>query len=238
MRRIGAYEAKTHLPRLLDEVEALPAEVQPKVLRTLADGEIQTVGQGGTRQVDVRVVACTNSRLEEGVKSGWFRADLYFRLAVVGIDIPPLRCRREDIAALAEHFARLASERFGLGPVSLTPALISALEAMPWPGNVRQLEHTITAMVALADGDIVDESLLPNKSNTGHACPAAMPIPDPASTLHERMDQIERRLILEALAACGDNRSQAARKLGMRRTTLLDRMRRLGLRDDGQDEAP
>jgi len=207
----------------LDEVEALPLEVQPKVLRALENGELQTVGRGRTNRVDVRVVACTNLDLETGVTAGWFRADLYYRLAVVRIGVPPLRDRREDIAELATHFARAAGERFGTGRVTLNSRLLSSLEAMPWPGNVRQLEHLITSMVALADDDVLDETSLPREMQT---------TTEPGSrseSLREQLEVAERRIIQEALVSCRNNRSQAARLLKVGRTTLLDRMKKLGL---------
>lgn len=217
----------------LDEVEALPLEIQPKVLRALEAGEIQTVGSGAATRVDVRVVACTNTDLQAGIAAGWFRADLYYRLAVARIDVPPLRDRLGDIPELATHFVREASKRFGVGTVRLTAGVLAALEAMSWPGNVRQLEHMITSMVALGDGTDLDEASLPRERLTerepvGRAGEGAAP-----RSLQERMDAVERSIIWEALTSCGNNRSQAARLLGMRRTTLLDRMARLGLRERG-----
>ncbi len=222
---------------LLDEVEALPREIQPKVLRALEGGEIQTVGRGRPRVVDVRVVACSNVDLEAGSNEGWFRADLYYRLAVVTVELPPLRARTEDIAPLAEHFARAAAQRFGVGPVTLTAGLLAALRAMPWPGNARQLQHVITSMVALSDSGVLDETMLPSRTAPAAPLPVTE-VDEPApGSLPERMAVIERRLIADALRACGENRSEAARRLGVRRTTLLDRMRRLGLRGDGRASA-
>jgi DNA-binding NtrC family response regulator len=218
---------------LLDEVESLPPDTQPKVLRALEEGEIQTVGSGLASHVDVRVVACTNMDLEEGIAAGWFRADLYYRLAVVRIDAPPLRDRREDIAALANHFAQAAGVRFGIGAVTLTEAAVSALEDMPWPGNVRQLENLVTSMVALADGAELDETALRGGPRPALHPGEQMERPSGAASLQEQMDAVERRIIQEALASCMDNRSEAARRLKVSRTTMLDRMRKLGLQGGG-----
>lgn len=216
----------------LDEVEALPLETQPKVLRALEDGEIQTVGRGGAGRVEVRVIACTNTDLEAGIAAGWFRADLFYRLAVARIAVPPLRERRDDVAALASHFARAAGVRFGIGRVTLTAGLLSALEAMPWPGNVRQLEHVVTSMVALADGAVIDETALPQgASRKAELPPQGDPCPGGGS-LRQQMEAVERRIIREALASCKDNRSETARLLSVSRSTLLDRMRKLGLRGE------
>jgi transcriptional regulator with GAF, ATPase, and Fis domain len=238
---------------LLDEVEALPREVQPKVLRALERGEIQTVGSDTIQHVDVRVVACTNIDLPRMVADGGFRADLYYRLAVVELKLPPLRNRTGDIRLLAQHFAAAAARRFGTGARELSSALIAVLESLPWPGNVRQLEHAITSMVALSDQRTLDvhlldanialrQTLLMQAVTDEASCTDASSEPTPPSpsttpshgrpTLRERMDAIERSIIAQELAACGDNRSEAARRLGVRRTTLLDRMRRLGLRAD------
>jgi DNA-binding NtrC family response regulator len=137
---------------VLDEVGELPLAVQAKLLRALQEGEIQPVGSGRVERVDVRVVASTNRDLVAEAKAGHFREDLYYRLAVVELVVPPLRDRTDDIPALAAEFARRYGEKFGLGPLTLEPALVSALTAAPWPGNVRQLENTIARMAALAHG--------------------------------------------------------------------------------------
>ncbi|HQP33658.1 MAG TPA: helix-turn-helix domain-containing protein, partial [Polyangiaceae bacterium] len=141
--------------------------------------------------------------------------------------------RLEDIPELASHFVREAARRFGVGAVRLTGGALAALGAMSWPGNVRQLEHMITSMVALGDGADLDETSLSregvgDRESAGQAGEGGAP-----RSLQERLEAVERSIICEALASCGNNRSQAARVLGMRRTTLLDRMARLGLRERG-----
>jgi len=134
---------------ILDEIGELPSAIQAKLLRALQEGEIQPVGSGRIEKVDVRVVASTNRDLAADVKTGAFREDLYYRIAVVELVVPPLRDHREDIPALAEEFARRYGERFGLGHVTLEPALIDALVHHEWPGNVRQLENTLARLAAL-----------------------------------------------------------------------------------------
>jgi len=140
---------------ILDEVGELPPAVQAKLLRALQEGEIQPVGSGRIDKVNVRVVASTNRDLAADVKAGTFREDLYYRLAVVELVVPPLRDRKDDIPALAEEFARRYGERFGLGTITLEPALVDALVRTDWPGNVRQLENTIARLAALSTGGLI-----------------------------------------------------------------------------------
>ncbi len=126
--------------------------LQPKLLRALQEGEIQPVGAARVERVDVRVIAATHQDLRAAVTAGTFREDLYYRLAVVELTLPPLRTRREDIPALAEHFRRRYAARFDLPDVRFTPALLAALSAREWPGNVRELENAVARMLALSEG--------------------------------------------------------------------------------------
>ena len=137
---------------ILDEIGELPLAVQAKLLRALQEGEIQPVGSGRIEKVDVRIVASTNRDLAAEAKAGTFREDLYYRLAVVELVVPPLRDRKDDIPALADEFARRYGEKFGLGRIPLEPALVDALARADWPGNVRQLENTIARLAALSSG--------------------------------------------------------------------------------------
>ncbi|MFL5271063.1 MAG: sigma-54-dependent transcriptional regulator, partial [Anaeromyxobacteraceae bacterium] len=137
---------------VLDEVGELPQAVQAKLLRALQEGEIQPVGSGRTERVDVRIVASTNRDLAAEMRAGRFREDLYYRLAVVELVVPPLREHREDVPALAREFTRRYGERFGLDEVRLSPALVERLRALDWPGNVRQLENAVARMVAMSGG--------------------------------------------------------------------------------------
>ncbi len=206
---------------VLDEVGELPLKLQPKLLRTVQFGEIQPVG-GAVTEVDVRVVACTHRDLAAEVRAGRFREDLLYRLAVVELTMPPLRQRREDIALLAEVFARSAGERFGIEGVTLAPELLSALTARDYPGNVRELENIVTRLVALSDGGPLGTAALDE--------PAAPPTPTVGSgSFRERVERLERSLLTDALSAAAGNQSEAARQLGLSRVTFLDKLKRYGL---------
>jgi DNA-binding NtrC family response regulator len=223
---------------ILDEVGELPPQVQAKLLRALQEGEIQPVGSGRIDKVNVRVVASTNRDLAADVKAGTFREDLYYRLAVVELVVPPLRDRKDDIPALAEEFARRYGERFGLGTITLEPALVDALTKTDWPGNVRQLENTIARLAALSAGGLIsladfraaDTSTSPSSSSptiddTDEPAPDARNGP----SLKEQVEAFERGLVARALDATGGNQSEAARRLGVSRVTLIDKMKKYGL---------
>jgi DNA-binding NtrC family response regulator len=233
---------------VLDEIGELPLALQSKLLRALQDGEIQPVGAGRVEKVDVRVVACTNRDLAAEARAGRFREDLYYRLAVVELVVPPLRDRREDIPALAEEFARRYAERFGLEDVRLAPALLERLRAAEWPGNVRQLENAVARLLALsAGGEIGPEELdeasppdgAPAEPASAGDAPRARPVGDAELTLREQLDAVERGIIARAMASTGGNQSEAARRLGMSRGTLIDRLRRYGIGagSEGDDAA-
>ncbi|NVB80790.1 MAG: sigma-54-dependent Fis family transcriptional regulator [Kofleriaceae bacterium] len=226
---------------ILDEVGELPPAVQAKLLRALQEGEIQPVGSGRIDKVNVRVVASTNRDLAADVKAGTFREDLYYRLAVVELVVPPLRDRKDDIPALAEEFARRYGEKFGLGGISLESALIDALVRTEWPGNVRQLENTIARLAALSAGGVIGladlQSADDHISDSGNALPVMPtsdhddPAPDARNgpSLKEQVEAFERGLVARALDATGGNQSEAARRLGVSRVTLIDKMKKYGL---------
>ncbi len=232
--RPGFFAEANHGTLVLDEVGELPLAIQAKLLRALQDGEIQPVGSGRVEKVDVRIVACTNRDLAAEARQGRFRQDLYYRLAVVELVVPPLQERREDIPALAHEFALRYAERFGVEGARLAPALVQRLAAAEWPGNVRQLENAVARMVALSGGgEIGPEALL------GAAAPDAAPpeVDDPAATpaeaadqsLREQLDALERSVIARTMTAVGGNQSEAARRLGISRNTLTERLRRYEL---------
>ncbi|HET9598915.1 MAG TPA: sigma-54 dependent transcriptional regulator [Anaeromyxobacteraceae bacterium] len=223
---------------VLDEIGELPLALQAKLLRALQDGEIQPVGAGRVERVDVRVVACTNRDLAAEARAGRFREDLYYRLAVVELVVPPLRDRREDIPALAEEFARRYAERFGMEGVRLAPALLDRLRASEWPGNVRQLENTIARLLALSQGGEIGVADLAGTGGGGDAGaprPGEAPAADGGAgdaselTLREQLDAVERGIVARALAAAGGNQSEAARRLGVSRGTFIERLHRYGI---------
>jgi DNA-binding NtrC family response regulator len=223
---------------ILDEVGELPPAIQAKLLRALQEGEIQPVGSGRIEKVDVRVVASTNRDLAADVKAGSFREDLYYRIAVVELVVPPLRDRKDDIPALAEEFARRYGERFGLGTIALEPGLVDALAKTDWPGNVRQLENTIARLAALSSGGVIGLSDFRAAELGAQAAPSlpsdagdADPPPDARNgpSLKEQVEAFERGLVARALDATGGNQSEAARRLGVSRVTLIDKMKKYAL---------
>ncbi|ACG72115.1 two component, sigma54 specific, transcriptional regulator, Fis family [Anaeromyxobacter sp. K] len=219
---------------LLDEVGELAAPAQGKLLRVLQEGEVRPVGDEKARTVDVRVIAATHRDLQELVRAGRFREDLYYRLDVVHLSIPPLRDRPEDIPVLARHFLERFADRFGASPLHVPPPLFDRLAAHRWPGNVRELENAIEGLVALSPPDGLDLSLLPGEPAAGSPeAPAAESAPLP---LKQRVEAYERGLIVDALRAAHGNRSEAARRLGMSRVTLHDKLRKYGLAG-GDEEA-
>ncbi|MEZ4400317.1 MAG: sigma-54 dependent transcriptional regulator [Kofleriaceae bacterium] len=222
---------------VLDEVGELPLAVQAKLLRALQEGEIQPVGSGRVERVDVRVVASTNRDLAADAKAGTFREDLYYRLAVVELEVPPLRDRVDDVPALAAEFARYYGDKFGLGRLTIEPALEAALARAPWPGNVRQLENTIARLAALATGptltaaDFTDPIGAPRPAATdaGDGDALELGLDADGLTLREQVEAFERGVITRALAATGGNQSEAARRLGTSRVTLIDKIKKYGL---------
>jgi two-component system response regulator AtoC len=235
--RPGFFAEANHGTLVLDEVGELPLAVQAKLLRALQDGEIQPVGSGRVDKVDVRIVACTNRDLAGEVREGRFREDLYYRLAVVELVVPPLRDRREDIPALAHEFALRYGERFGVEGVRLSPALVERLAVADWPGNVRQLENVVARMVAMGGGGEIGAEAFQGTGSPepAPARPAAAPSDgdgDGARTLREQIDALERSVIARTMTAVHGNQSEAARRLGISRNTLTERLRRYEIAAD------
>jgi two-component system response regulator AtoC len=212
---------------VLDEIGELPLPVQPKLLRALQEGEIQPVGAGRVDRVDVRVVACTHRDLADEMRAGRFREDLYYRLAVLELVVPPLREHREDIPALAAEFARRYAERFGMQDVRLQPELLDALQRLDWRGNVRQLENAVARIVALSTGGEIGLEAFAAAS----AAPATDPDASPEGTLslREQLEAVERSLIRRTMGVVGGNQSEAARRLGLNRGSLIERLKKYGL---------
>jgi transcriptional regulator with GAF, ATPase, and Fis domain len=222
--RRGLFETASGGTLLLDEIGDTPARMQATLLRALQEGRIRRVGGGDDIPVDVRVVAATHRDLDRMVAAGEFRQDLYYRLHVVPVHIPALRERAEDIPLLAAHFLARAAERTGGGKKSITRRAMRRLMELPWPGNVRQLEHAITNAAVMSDGELLDEEDFAAVL-TGRGAVRAGPAVDPASR-HER----ERAQILGALEQCGWNKTRAARLLQMPRRTFYRRLADHGIR--------
>jgi two-component system, NtrC family, response regulator HydG len=207
---------------LLDEVGELAPSTQAKLLRVLQEGEVRPVGEERARKVDVRVIAATHRSLEDLVAKKLFRDDLFYRLNVVQLRVPPLRERPEEIPHLARHFLDRYGERFGMDRLKVPDALFARLTAYPWPGNVRELENAIESLVVLSPPDELDLTLLPGQRPAG-ADPSA------ALTLKQRVEACERGIIVDALRAAGGNRTLAASRLGISRVTLHDKLNKYGL---------
>ena len=214
----------------LDEIGELPLELQPKLLRALQDGEVKPVGGTAAIRVDARVIAATNRALEEGIKSGTFREDLYYRLAVITIEVPPLRNRTADIPLLARHFAEQAALRAERSRPALTDAAIAHLVAQPWPGNVRELENTIERAVILSSGDVLDVADV--SSHAGRVAIATSGLSTFAGDHVPTLDELERTHILRVLELCEGQKTKAASMLGINRTTLWKKLRQYGIDGD------
>jgi DNA-binding NtrC family response regulator len=221
----GLFIAADSGTLFLDEIGELPLELQPKLLRALQDGEVKPVGGTSAIRADARVIAATNRSLQDQVKGGAFREDLFYRLAVITIEVPRLRDRPGDIPLLARHFAEQAALRAERGRVSLTDGALAHLAAQPWPGNVRELENTIERAVILASGDTLDVSAV--------AAPRAAPATSGLTTFTgdhvPTLDELERAHILKVLELCEGQKTKAAQLLGINRTTLWKKLRQYGL---------
>ena len=218
----------------LDEIGDMSLMTQAKLLRVLQDGEIRPVGSSVPKHVDVRVIAATNRDLVEAVRSSQFREDLYFRLNVIQIRVPPLRGRLEALPKLVEHFLRRFNARFNKNIVGLDEHAQVLLQNYPYPGNVRELESIIAHAVIMCDGEIIGAADLPEDLRTGaHARPG---LPDYSSQSIPTLQETEARLIGVALQKLGGNQTEAARRLGISRSTLWRKMKEYGL--GASDEPP
>jgi two-component system response regulator HydG len=213
---------------LLDEVGELAPSAQAKLLRVLQEGEVRPVGEEKTRTVDVRVLAATHRDLEAEVKAGRFREDLFYRLNVVRLTVPPLRERPDDVVLLARHFLDRFAARFGFEALRVSEALLDRLRAHPWPGNVRELENALESLVALSPPEGLDLSLL------AFGPGGTAPVDEGPLTLKQRVEAYERGLVHEALKAALGNRSEAARRLGISRVTLHDKLKKYRLVGDDE----
>ncbi|MEQ8659599.1 MAG: sigma-54-dependent Fis family transcriptional regulator [Gammaproteobacteria bacterium] len=229
----GQFEQADGGTRFRDEVGELPPDVQVNLLRVLQDNIVVRVGGHRERAVDVRVVAATNRDLEAAVSAGQFREDLYFRLCVLALELPPLRSRTGDIPLLAEATIAELNERYGFGPKRLGAELVAFLEQQPWPGNVRQLRAVVESMYVMAEGDRLTLADLPDEMITSDGTAASAAAAVPAAALFapplKTMANLERDAILAHLEACHGNRSQVARALGISRSTLYRKLADYGI---------
>ena len=226
--RRGLFEAADTGTIFLDEIGTIPLQTQAKLLRVIQEREFIPVGGENTVKVDVRIIAATNAELTKMVADGTFREDLYYRLNVISIDLPPLRARREDVPALANHFLRRFGKENGKPNLTMTPRALDVMVSASWPGNVRQLENAIERAVVLCQGSTIDVDLLPAEVLSPQPLPAAH-IPAEGLDLREAVNSYTRALIEASLVRCGGVQRRAAQMLGVRPSTLNEMIRRLGI---------
>jgi two-component system, NtrC family, nitrogen regulation response regulator NtrX len=235
--RRGKFELADGGTLFLDEIGDMSLKTQAKVLRALQEQVVEPVGSTQRVSVDVRVIAATNKDLPVAIRSGEFREDLYFRLAVIPIFVPPLRDRREDIPVLAEYFMAGFAQEYGRRPKAFAPDAVVLLQRYGWPGNVRELRNLIERLVIMAPGDTIPASDLAFLGGDDPEA-AAPPAPAPLMPLHDARDRFEREYILRALAEQHGNMSRTAEVLGVERSNLYRKMRAFGIAPVRKTEEP
>ncbi len=236
-KKLGRFELADGGTLFLDEIGEISQNVQTKLLRVLQEKEIQRVGGEETVKVDVRVVSATHRDLKAEVKAGRFREDLYYRLHIVPLELPPLRERPEDIGALARHFVAKHAPRINPQVLGLTPAAISALCRYAWPGNVRELENAIEQSLVFADGKELDEKDLPAFLQSPAARTAGMeslPVPHGDRPLPDILEDLERQLISRAYEKAKGVKTETARLLGIKTSALYYKLEKYGFITKGE----
>ncbi|MFB3776160.1 MAG: sigma-54-dependent transcriptional regulator [Bryobacteraceae bacterium] len=224
----GKFEQADGGTAFLDEIGDVPGGIQVKLLRVLQERELERLGSNKTRQIDVRILAATNRDLRAALEEGTFREDLYYRLNVVPINIPPLRERKEDIPFLAEHFVQRLSKETGAKASSISEAAIRKLTEYHWPGNVRELENVIERSLVLSAGSRLEASDIKLDASPRSGTAATTFLPEGMT-----LDEHEQAIIREALRRAEGNKSQAARLLGLTRNALRYRLSQMGMEDKG-----
>ncbi len=235
--RVGRFELADGGTIFLDEIGDMDVELQAKLLRVLQEGEYEPVGSARTRRVDARVIAATNRGLEQAMRDGRFRSDLYYRLSVFPIDLPPLCERTGDVPKLVRFFVERGNKRLGRRVERIGASALKALDAHAWPGNVRELQNIVDRALILSPGDtlVLDRSFLAASPPTAEASPAATPDPGPADTASVRrtLAEAERDHVVAVLDDCDwkiNGSGNAAERLGIHPSTLRHRMKKLGIR--------
>lgn len=230
-RTVGKFEYANGGTLFLDEISTLRLELQAKLLRVIQEREFQRLGSNRTIKVDVRIVAATNTNLEENIRKGTFRRDLFFRLNVIPIRLPPLRERRGDVRLLAEHFLKRVNLQLRRQIPGFTSRALEVLERYPWPGNVRELENLVERLVVLGrDHETISHEDLPLEMLLDSPATQQAFVAEKDGLLKAR-DSFERQFILKALKRAQWNQSEAARFLGIHRNTLIQKMKALDLRE-------
>ena len=236
--RVGKFELADGGTLFLDEIGELPLTVQPKLLRAIQSGEIQRLGSDRNAEVNVRIIAATNRNLQREVEAGRFRIDLFHRISVYPIEVPPLRERGEDIGLLAGHFLDQARIRLGLGPVRLTSQALDRMLGYDWPGNVRELDHVVTRSALRASQGHLGEPVTIDDIhlNLDGKLPLAPPEEElftsekPTLSLRESVIRHKRRVISEAVRRADGNWAEAARRLKLHRSNLYRTAKQVGLK--------
>jgi DNA-binding NtrC family response regulator len=229
--RVGRFAEADGGTILLDEIGEMESAVQAKLLRLIQDGVLRPVGDETDQRIDVRILAATNRKLDSDVASGRFRADLFWRLNVIPIEVPPLRYRASDIPLLCDYFIRRFNEKNRRSVLGLQSEAMAALKRYPWPGNIRELENLLERLVILkGSGSIGLTDIPPNvrQASHGRVTPVTpMPdLPSDGTDLRAILESVEDRMIAEALERTGGNKNRAAELLGLNRTTLVEKLRR------------
>jgi two-component system NtrC family response regulator len=225
----------------LDEIGEMPLEMQVRLLRLLQEGEVQKVGASGVIRVDLRIIAATHRNLEDMIQAGMFREDLYYRLAVVPVEVPPLRQRRDDIPELVQSFFRESIQKHHREELRLPASLLGYFCQYEWPGNVRQLANCIIRIVVLAPGPEITVRDLPEfLRNFGPPkfAPSDQPHVSESGAEDQTLDQVDRQVILQAMERFDWNQTHAARHLGVTRKILRRRLERYGIRKPALPPAP
>lgn len=229
--RLGKFESAHRGTIFLDEIGTMPLHLQSKMLRVLQEQEVERVGSSTKIKLDVRVISASNADLAELVRQGLFREDLYYRLNVIPLHLPPLRERKEDILPLVSHFIGKFGHLMGRGAVTLSKQALDALEKYLWPGNVRQLENVVERMIALSDDDRITIDDLPSEitEKVEPRFGICLDLTPDGINMPLAIEELERGLILRALDMMGGVKARAAMLLGINRTTLVEKMKRMGV---------
>jgi len=237
--REGRFSVAHEGTIFLDEIGDMSSTLQVKLLRVLQDRTFEPVGSSKTQSVDVRVIAATNQNLEDAIAARSFREDLYYRLNVIPIVVPPLRERCEDIPLLAQHFLNIANDSRGGPRVEFIDGVMERLTSFDWPGNVRELENLVERLVTLCSSGEISESDLPKALQACSPPPPSVPqIPPQGLNFRDVVDQFESDLILQALELTHGNKNRAAQLIRLNRTTMLEKMKKKGVKFDGASRDP
>jgi DNA-binding NtrC family response regulator len=230
----GKFENADKGTVMLDEIGDVPPNIQVKLLRILQERQFERLGSNVTRNVDVRVIAATNVDLRAALEQGRFREDLYYRLNVIPINVPPLRERKEDIPFLARHFVTKLAPELGSRAKDISPAAVERLLEHSWPGNVRELENTIERSLVLAGGEVLQPADI-RLETPRHSQPMSSQ-QVPLLPEGETLEHWEQMMIREALRRANGNKSQAARMLGLTRNALRYRLSQMGMESNPESE--